>query len=152
MQACARAPPPGRRSPPVGLTRRRCESRWRSGPWLDRFLLYDLVLRLVHLCTGGGEAASSTITVTRSRTSRLAGTWWVGSARAAAIASALPAPVASSRQRRADRSTARLRVIRSGGGLGESWTPRQIACSPASSVGAPGNSEATWPSGRRPSG
>ena len=42
-------------------------------------------------------------------------------------------------------------MIRSGGGLGESWTPRQIACSPASSVGAPGNSEATWPSGPMPS-
>ncbi len=44
------------------------------------------------------RGASSTITVRRSRRSRLAGTWRLGSPSIAATASALPAPVASSRQ------------------------------------------------------
>ena len=55
--------------------------------------------------TARGAAASSTITVRRSRRSRLAGTCVVGSPSIAATASAFDAPVASSRQPRAARST-----------------------------------------------
>ncbi len=96
--------------------------------------------------------ASSTITVSRSRLSRLAGTWRLGSASIALIASALPAPRGQQHAARGrPAAPARLSVIRSGGGLGESCTPRHRACSPASSVAAPGNSEATWPSGPMPS-
>src|ERR1700683_5301189 len=104
-----------------------------------------------HLAGPPGAAASSTITVSRSRLSRLAGTWRLGWASIAATASALPAPVASRTQLCAARSTARLSVMRSGGGLGESRTPRHTASSPASSVLAPGNRDATWPSGPMPS-
>src|ERR1035441_70403 len=98
----------------------------------------------------GGAAGSSTITLRRSRVSRLAGTWRLSSPSIALTASALPAPVASSRQPRAARSTARLSVMRSGGGLGESVMGRQMASGPASSVSAPGNREAMWASGPIP--
>src|SRR5271165_1448343 len=78
----------------------------------------------VHCGCPEGAAASSTITLRRSRRSRLAGTWREGAPSMAATASALPAPVASTTQLRAASSTGRLNVIRSGGGFGESWTPR----------------------------
>ena len=51
-----------------------------------------------HAGGAAGAAASSAITVRRSRRSRLAGTWRLGSASIAATASALLAPVASSTQ------------------------------------------------------
>ena len=70
----------------------------------------------------------------------------------ALTASALLAPAASSRQlaRGAQHGQAQC-LIRCGGGLGESSTPTHTASSPASNASAPGNSEATWPSGPMPS-
>src|SRR5439155_793612 len=93
---------------------------------------------LYALGAGGppGIAASSTITVRRSRRSRLAGTWREGSPSMLRRAADLLSPVASSTQRCAARKTGSDSVMRSGGGLGESLTPRQRLVSPASSVGA----------------
>ena len=69
--------------------------------------------------------------------------------RASRDASALLAPVASSRQLRAARSTARLSVMRSGGGLGESCTPRHSGLRAASSVRGAGEQRGDVPVGRR---
>ena len=60
------------------------------------------------------------------------------SQRRAAPPRALPAPVAGRMQRRAARRTARLSVIRCGGGLGESCTPRHTASLARLQRGGPG--------------
>ena len=71
-------------------------------------------------------------------------------ARARPTASALSAPLTTNHTSSERFRAGKVRVTRSGGGLGEPVTPTAISSSTAS-WGKPGNSEATWPSGPTPS-
>ena len=71
-------------------------------------------------------------------------------ASAAATASALPSPLTRNQTASARLQRREGQGTRSGGGLGESWTATAIRSSTAR-AGWPGKSEATWPSGPRPS-
>ena len=84
----------------------------------------------------------------RSRASSDAGTSGSGPASTRASVGALSAPVTSSTIGRDSLSLPSVSVIRSGGGLGESWT--HTATPLGVEHGWPGNSEAVWPSGPMP--
>jgi aminoglycoside phosphotransferase (APT) family kinase protein len=71
-------------------------------------------------------------------------------ARTRPTASALPSPLATNHTSSDRLSAAKVRLTRSGGGLGESVTATAIS-SPRSSCGKPGNNDATCPSGPTPS-
>ena len=103
---------------------------------------------------GRAEAAASSSHQTVSSPRDAAGGGLVrrepSAARARATASALPSPLATNQTARQRSIASKVRVTRSGGGLGESWTATAIA-SRASRAGWPGKREAQWPSGPMPS-